>query len=168
MNTWLDLKPIQSLSLPSLPLNPFTLPLELAKASLDLQAVDGRDTKRLENVRILTDLLSKGDNKTGGDTTNIMNAVRNRQNNLPVRKLLQEASKRRLALTRIGVRFGGTLASVQAERLRERANKGASGDNDHSAPSDLEHRLASRGADTLETLVKAISNLDNNILSEQR
>eukprot|EP01083_Nonionella_stella_P089460 249609_1 len=38
-------------------LRPLTLPLELVKASLELQSVDERDQKRLENVRILTDLL---------------------------------------------------------------------------------------------------------------
>jgi len=84
------LTPIQNLSLPSLPLNPLTLPLELAKASLDLQSVGGRDTKRLENVRIITDLLSKGDSKAEGDRPNIMDVVRNRQNSLPVGWLSQE------------------------------------------------------------------------------
>jgi len=50
--------PIRNLPLPPLLSRPFTLPLELVKASLELQAMDARDERRLENVRILTNLSS--------------------------------------------------------------------------------------------------------------
>lgn len=159
------LKPIRSLLIPP-QLRPFALPLELAKAALELQAVDERDTKRLENVRILTELLSRGNNVATGSVSDIMNAG-NRQNSLPLGKLIQETSKRQKALTRIGVRFGGSLASIQAERLRDRisvpgAKKVSTGENDHHA-SVLADGLASRGADTLETLVQLITNLDSDL-----
>jgi predicted unusual protein kinase regulating ubiquinone biosynthesis (AarF/ABC1/UbiB family) len=149
------LEPLRSLPIPP-PLRPFTLPLELAKAGLDLQAIDAGDQKRLDNVRILTDLLSKGDDKSTseGSLSLIMNTSNRRRNNVPVGKIIQEASKRQAALTRIGLRFGGSLASVQAERLRERAS------NHHD---DFAQQVASRGADTLETLAKTVSKLDNDI-----
>ena len=151
------LEPLKNLPFQStpLPFRPLTLPLELAKAAVDLQGIDDRDKKRLENVRILTELLNKGSNNPSAGSSTGQN-----ENSFPVGKIFQEASRRRQALTRIGLRFGGSLANVQAERLRERV--------DHHAPStQLKDQLALRGADTLEALVGAISDLDSN-LSKQR
>merc|ERR1712238_448166 len=132
-------------------LRPFTLPLDIMKASFELQSLDDIDEKRLENVRILTKLIrpttsttsststkggeegaEEGEGKTTTTTTN--DASSNKNNNTgafsggpstttidTIGKFAREASKRRFALARIGVRFTGTLASVQAERLRDRA-----------------------------------------------
>ena len=70
-----------------------------------------------------------------------------------LRKLIQEASKRRQSLTRIGLRFGGSLASVQAERLRERGSA--------ARGSDVAGKLAEAGAGGLERFAKIITDLDN-------
>lgn len=133
---------------PPLPLRPLTLPLELAKSALDLQALDERDHRRLENIRILTDLLNTGSSNKGSSTDH---KEINGNGSLPLGKVFEEASKRRKALAKIGLRFGGSLVNVQAERLRER-----------SGTSDLTKRLALSSADTLETLVKVVQNLDRN------
>jgi predicted unusual protein kinase regulating ubiquinone biosynthesis (AarF/ABC1/UbiB family) len=149
------LEPILNLPFPP-SLRPFTLPLELAKASLELQAIDKSDQKRLENVRILTDALNKGSSSSSSSsktTENSSGNTRSGSTDFPLGRLIQEASKRRLALTRIGVRFGGSLTSVQAERLRERA----------SGANDLGERLAVRGADALDVLADAISSLDSDL-----
>lgn len=131
-----------------LPLRPLTLPLELAKLTLNLQALDERDRKRLQNIEILMDLLNTNgaQGNAGKSETN-----KKRPENLPFGKIIQEGSKRRGALGRIGLRFGRSLAHVQSERLRERSDS-----------SVLGKQLALRGADTLDTVAKAISNLDKN------
>ncbi|VEU43324.1 unnamed protein product [Pseudo-nitzschia multistriata] len=142
-------------------LRPFTLPFELAKASFDLQSVDAIDERRLENVRILRNLVS-GSNQDQSST--------NSQNNISpagapatetIGKLAREAGKRRLALARIGVRFGGTMASVQAERLRERSIS-ASHQKDRNV-AEISKILASNGAERLEALADAFSSFDNEL-----
>lgn len=151
-NTFLSpLEPIRKLSIPSLGL--LTLPLEVAKATLALQAVDEGDEKKLDNVKILTDALNNGSN-TGRDS----NSFRNRSADSPVDagRLIQQASKRRLALARIGARFGGSLVHVNAKRLRERSSS-----VDKKGGEAIAERLAGRGADTLEALADAISSLDS-------
>ena len=154
--------------LKSLPINPvlrpFTLPLELAKASLDLMSVDKKDERRLENVRILqklgSDALGSG---SQGNPSRALENVRDAN----VGKLFEEASKRRIALARLGVRFSGKMASIQAERLREKASM--AGDREHhketnsNEVSELAQFLANQGADRLETVAGAIKNLDDDL-----
>jgi len=179
-------------------LRPLTLPLELVKATLELQSVDARDQRRLENVRILTNLLgnnasaagSSSDGKDKGtkvkdkdeernDNTSSLNMnVINRDTANSVGTLVQEAAKRRMALARIGMRFGGSLATVQAERLRERASRSRSSessteakassknenhDNTTHRVSKLAERLATRGADRLEGFADAISSFESTL-----
>lgn len=153
------LEPIRNLPKPP-SLGLLTLPLEVAKASLELQAIDKSDQKKLNNVRILTNALSN-DRSTSASTTSGGSLVRSGASGSPVDigRLIQEASKRRRALARIGVRFGGSLTHVQAERLRERAKKRGGG--------QIAERLAGRSAETLEALADAISSLDRN-LAERR
>jgi len=134
--------------LPSLGL--LTLPLDLTKATLELQAIDDRDRKKLENVRILTDALSKG-RSTGTSMNELASPV-------DVLRLFQEANKRQRALARIGLRFGGSFTQVQAKRLRERA-AGVKNKGDDA----IRERLANQGADTLEALAGAISSLDSSL-----
>ena len=57
------------------------------------------------------------------------------------------------------MRFGGSLISVQSERLREWAKKrdGEWYDNDAA------ERLAIRGTETLDMLIDAISYLDSDL-----
>jgi predicted unusual protein kinase regulating ubiquinone biosynthesis (AarF/ABC1/UbiB family) len=182
------------LNLPKVPgiLRPLTLPLALAKALLELQSLDERDQRRLENVRILTKLGnnalgSRGSNSDKDKEGNIidrginMNLGSNSNDGdaaASVGKLVQEAAKRRIALARIGMRFGGSLASVQAERLRERAStsggtqeRGHGNGNGngkdvnvaHHGVSKLVVRLATRGADRLEGFADAISSVESNL-----
>lgn len=153
--------------LKSLPINPvlrpFTLPLELAKASLDLMSVDKKDERRLENVRILQKL---GSDALGSGSQGSPRALENVRD-ANVGKLLEEASKRRIALARLGVRFSGKMASIQAERLREKASM--AGDREHhketnsNEVSELAQFLANQGADRLETVAGAIKNLDDDL-----
>jgi len=103
-------------------------------------------------------------------------------------KFAREASKRRFALARIGVRFTGTLASVQAERLRDRAsfmksvisrssssstntstntntNKNHQGDRNVAELAEL---LASNGAIRLEALADAIQSFDDELAKRRK
>jgi len=179
-------------------LRPLTLPLELVKATLELQSVDERDQRRLENVRIMTNLLgnnasaegSSSDGKDKGtkdkgtkvmernnNTSSLNMNIINRDTANSVGTLVQEAAKRRMALARIGMRFGGSLATVQAERLRERATRSsessteakASSKNEnhdnttHHRVSKLAERLATRGADRLEGFADAISSFESTL-----
>lgn len=140
---------------------PLTLPLSLAKASFELQSIDAVDEKRLENVRILTKLASNssgGSSFTGGE-----NKDRTPITGAPdiIRKVGKEAAKRRVALARIGVRFGGTMASVQAERLRERASSAElRPDSDVAKIVEL---LAVSGAKRFEALSEAIHSFDDEL-----
>ena len=121
---------------------PFTLPLELAKLTFDLQELDEKDHKRLDNVRILADLLNSGDN-------NGNQRIDGSSSSMNGRKIIQEAFERRQALTRIGLRFSGSLVNVQADRLRERTET-----------SELAKVFALRGADTCDAVAKIIADLD--------
>jgi len=136
-------------------LRPYTVPIEFLKASLELQTLDARDEQRLENVSVLRKLAASA---TGGTNGNDTAGLKSRGGS--VGKLIGEASKRRIALGRIGVRLGGSLVSVQAERLRRRVKIGG---DDHDGISELAGRLAVTGADRLEGLASAISSLDDNI-----
>ncbi len=170
------LAPLQNLPQPPAILRPLALPLELAKASLELQALDDRDQRRLENVRIITKFGNDAISPSGSNGDSNMNTNRfipgSRGNN-NIEKLVQETAKRRLALARIGMRFGGSLASIQAERLRDRASgtktnvvkgtaAGAKEQETHHV-SELAQQLAMRGADRLEELADAIASLESNL-----
>ena len=65
------------------------------------------------------------------------------------------AAARRTALTRTGLRFGSTLATLQAERLRQQE-----GD---AQTSDLATQLAAASAGQLERVASAISSADENL-----
>lgn len=149
---------------------PFPLPLELMKAGLELEGVDERDERRLENVRILTKLATaagggsskaeEGGAVVGGGGRGIGNAGD------AVGRIAREAAARRTALGRIGVRFGGEIVSVQAERLRQRAEEGrrrhvgVDGKTASFGISELAGRLAVARAERLERLASAILSLD--------
>jgi len=128
---------------------PLTLPFQLMQATLELQDIDARDTKRLENLRILTDLASR----TGGSISEGPRSFRGNE----MGSLAREAAARSTALARIGVRFSGALAAAQAERLRQR------GTNKSSTQSALAGQLAAVGAQTLEGVANVIDSLDRNI-----
>jgi len=209
-------------------LRPFTLPLDFVKASLELQSLDNIDEKRLENVRILTQLIrpttrtrttTSASTKRGDEgaeerkttTTNADSSTHNNSNNSKkgalmggstttmetIGKLAREASQRRFALARIGVRFTGTLASVQAERLRDRAAfmqsviNSSTGINTNTSTStstsstknksnsnqnhlgernvaELAEVLASNGAMRLEALAEAIQSFDEELANNRR
>ena len=143
--------------MPSLGL--LTLPLDVAKATLELHTINDGDTKKLENVRILSEALSKGQVSIArtSSTSNSMSLG-------DTVRLLQEASKQRQrALARVGLRFGGSLTQIQAKRLRERgaAIKGKSRD------AIITERLAGLGADTLEFLTNAISSIDRSLATRK-
>ena len=73
----------------------------------------------------------------------------------------REAAARQNALMRIGVRFGGSLASVQAEHLRQRAGSRELGRA--AGVSEVAERLAVAGAKGLEGLATAMSSLDGDL-----
>jgi len=124
------------------------LPLELAKMTVDFHVLDERDYKRVENVKILTDLLNERriNESQGNDRVNTR-----KKDNFPLGKIVQETYKRRQAFARIGLRFGESLANVQAERLRERSSKSEL----------LAKELGLRSADTLDALAETILYIDN-------
>ena len=154
----MPLEPIRNLPFPLPSLGLATLPLEVAKASLELQAInDSSDHKKLENVKILIDVLGNG-----RGTGNILSANKLADSNIGVERLIGEATKRRRALARIILRFGGSLTSIQAKRLRERVSGIR---NNHNKV--ITERLAGRGADALEALADAISSLDNKLSSRK-
>lgn len=152
-------------------LRPFTLPFLLAKASVELQSIDAVDERRLENVRILTKLASGGSGRDDSSSNSSSSSDNKNSGGLgslvgngatdTIGKLAREAAKRRVALARIGVRFGGTMASVQAERLRERASS-AHRKSDREV-AELAEVLASRGAEQLEALSDAIHSFDDEL-----
>ena len=150
------LSPLQPIrNAPSLGL--LTLPLDVAKATLALHTINDGDTKKLDNVRILSEALSKGQVSTGGTspTSNSLSLG-------DTSRLLQEANKRQRALARIGLRFGGSLADVQAKRLRER---GAAIKEKRS--DAITERLAGQGANTLEFLANALSSIDRSLATRK-
>ena len=75
--------------------------------------------------------------------------------------LAREAAARRTALARIGVRFGGEVARTQAERLRQRR------DGEAGELSELAGRIALAGAERLEDVASAISELDQNLAARR-
>ena len=138
------------------------LPLQLGQAALELQAVDERDERRLQNLQILSNLTGfsgvvqptavGGGAAAGGAAAGGAAAGGARLEQL--RSLVGEAAARRTALARTGLRFGSTLATLQAERLREQE-----GD---VRTSDLASQLAAAGAGGLERVASAISSADEN------
>lgn len=143
------LEPLRNTSLQFPSLGPLTLPLDLAKAALELQVINDSDNKKLENVRILTDALTRG--RSNGASTNQPSS------SVDVPRLIQEANKRQRALARIGLRFGGSLTQVQAKRLRDRA-AGVSTQGD-----GFRERLANRGAERLEALAETLTHIDSSL-----
>jgi len=113
---------------------------------MELSNVDAKDAKRLENVDILVDLVRRASGTPEKSAQSIPGDG--------LRKLVDEVAARRLALARIGVRFGSTLAATQAERLRERGN------DEGVKLSTLAGRLAENGADTLDSMSEALTSLD--------
>jgi len=144
---------------------PFTLPFELAKASFELQSIDSVDEKRLENFRILRKLASGPSRGTSPKSNKNNNGFGDRPTET-IGLLAREAGKRRLALARVGVRFGGTMVSIQAERLRERSS--SSGSEKDRQVAELAERLASNGAKRLEVLADAINSFDNELAKRTR
>jgi Spy/CpxP family protein refolding chaperone len=165
---------------------PITLPVELLRAALELQQLDERDLQRLDNLRILSELVSGvtaappppsessagaaaggggsggggggggGGSGSGSSGNAALDLPRLRGQTQQLNSLLREATARRAALTRTGVRFGGTLAATQAERLRQRSGSDAQ-------VSDLAARLAAAGATGLENVASAIVSLDESL-----
>ena len=72
-----------------------------------------------------------------------------------LRSVIEGAIARRAALARTGVRFGGELAAVQAERLREREAD--------AQLSELATRLAAAGAVGLEGAARSLALLDKGL-----
>mmetsp|Transcript_3419 Transcript_3419/g.5268 ORF Transcript_3419/g.5268 Transcript_3419/m.5268 type:complete len:839 (-) Transcript_3419:43-2559(-) len=159
--------PLRRLQLPPPPPGPLaplfapvTLPLEIAKAILELQEIDAIDAKRLENVNVLTDLASKAVNREGrgseegsnGDGR-IMNISGDRE---AIESLLRQTSLHRDNIARVGLRFGGEIVNAQIERLKKRGNKDAGG---HEI-SELAERLAKDGASRLELVADALERVD--------
>jgi len=142
------LDPLRNLPFPSLPL--ITLPLDVAKATLDLQSINDKDHKALENVKILTDALG---GSSGGELSSNLSSG---NGSIGPGRIIEEANKRRTALTRIGLRFGSSLANVQSKRLRQRAENG-------SKNEVVRDRLAEQGADALDFLSSTISSIDKRL-----
>jgi predicted unusual protein kinase regulating ubiquinone biosynthesis (AarF/ABC1/UbiB family) len=145
--------------LPSLGL--LTLPLDVAKATLELQAINESDQKKLENVRIVTDALSRRRGRSTGASANANEPA----SPIDLVRVLQEGTKRQRALARIGLRFGGSLTHVQAKRLRERA--GVKSKRKKNGDDIIRERLANQGAETLEALADAISTLDSSLANRK-
>ena len=102
------LEPLRNIPIPSLGL--LTLPLEVAKASLELQEIDKSDKQKLANVKTLTDALGNG--QSGTDTSEFRSG--SAESPIGIGRVFQEAIKRWRALARIGVRFGSLLTHAQA------------------------------------------------------
>ena len=158
------LAPLQNLPINPV-LRPFTLPLELTKVLLELQSIDEKDERRLENVRILQKLGSGAFGSGGQDTAR---RASDNARDVNIGRIVEEASKRRIALARMGVRFSGKMVSIQAERLREKAsaaavNTGTTGRHNKVEVSELAQILAKQGAQQLEAVAGAIGSLDDDL-----
>merc|ERR1740130_478846 len=110
---------------------PVLLPLQLGQAALELQAIDERDERRLQNLQILADLTgfsgvvrptamgggaaADGDAAAAGGGGGGGRGARLGQ----LRSLVGEAAARRTALARTGLRFGSTLGLQRRERAAE-------------------------------------------------
>mmetsp|Transcript_27402 Transcript_27402/g.58185 ORF Transcript_27402/g.58185 Transcript_27402/m.58185 type:complete len:813 (+) Transcript_27402:107-2545(+) len=154
------LEPLRNPPFPVPSLGLFTLPLEVAKASLELQTIDDIDRKKLENVKILTSALGKS---RGSSASTRKSRSGLTDGSVDVGRLLQEVNKRQRALSRIGVRFAGSLAHIQARRLRARTSTTVSDLEERRASEVIAERLAGLGADTLDELAGAISSLDKDL-----
>lgn len=167
-------------------LAPLTWPWELARASTELLQLDARDTQRLDNLNVLgqvvrgalsgaispsTTASTPSGNGAVAGTSALGSAFgkpageRSGERSVPQQieqlgELLQAAVERRSALTRIGVRFGGAVASAQAERLRRR--------REEVELSALARRLAASGALGLEGLASAIASLDQGLAAGEQ
>jgi len=130
-------------------LRPYTIPLDLAKASLRFQRIDAHEKERLENLQALSKLFNNANSGSSSSSSS--------SNGNTITKIIVEASKRRRALARISMRLGGSLASTQAKRLRKRVGE------EHNDVSKLASLLALEGADRLEGLAQVISLLDENL-----
>ena len=139
---------------------PLTLPLDLARATIELQQIDAKDAKRLDNLKILADLASSATGRGGGGAADGAadgaGLGGGRFGGADVGSLAREAVERRIALARIGVRFSGEVARTQAERLRRRSEGGGE-------LSDLAGRIAATGAERLEGVAGAISSFDESL-----
>ena len=152
---------------------PVLLPLQLGQAALELQAVDERDERRLQNLQILADLTGfsgvvrptamgggvAGGAAADGDAAATGGGGGGGARLGQLRSLVGEAAARRTALARTGLRFGSTLATLQAERLRQQE-----GD---VRTSDLASQLAAASAGGLERVASAISSADENFGAER-
>ena len=148
---------------------PVLLPLQLGQAALELQAVDERDERRLQNLQILADLTGfsgvvrptamGGGAAADGDAAATGGGGGGGARLGQLRSLVGEAAARRTALARTGLRFGSTLATLQAERLRQQE-----GD---VRTSDLASQLAAASAGGLERVASAISSADENFGAER-
>ena len=143
---------------------PITLPLELAKAVLELQETDKADEKRLENVRVLTDLATKATSRgitdrerAGFGLSPAVGPVGS-----GVDSLLQNTMMHRRSLTRIGVRFFGQIASTQAERLRRKGDE-----HGGKELSRLAERLATEGANGLDLVAERFEDADRTLTNRK-
>ena len=136
------LDPIRNLPIPSLGL--LTLPLDVAKASLELQVIDESEQKKVENVKILTEAFSNSQSSGGLSTPD---------NSAGISRIIQEANKRSFALGRIGLRLGSSLTHIHAKRLRERGGES----------SNIKKMIGEQGANTLEAFAQVIENIDSNL-----
>ena len=136
-------------------LTPLTLPLELTSAAIQLQALDASDRRGLDNARILSQLAADAGRKT-------LESGAGAGRSGDVLAPAWWGAGREAALVRMGVRFGGSLAAVQAQRLRQRAGHGGGGGSSRDV-SQLAGRLAVVGAEGLENLASAISVLDRDL-----
>ena len=162
------------------------LPLEIARASLELADADDKDARRLKNLQILAQLAGGGGAGAAGGSQQadaLSGAEGEAAESAPgalvrgggggggaglqlpkpeqARALANEAAARRDALARIGVRFGGSLATEQAKRLRERS--ASMGDGASPPLSELAGRLAEVGAGGLEDIAQRIDTLDREL-----
>ena len=141
-------------------LTPLTLPLELTSAAIQLQALDASDRRGLDNARILSQLAADAGRKT-------LESGAGAGRSGDVLAPAWWGAGREAALVRMGVRFGGSLAAVQAQRLRQRAGHGGGGGSSRDV-SQLAGRLAVVGAEGLENLASAISVLDRDLAARSR
>jgi len=180
-----SLPPLPELPAPPAPLVPLLaplgLPLALLRAGAELQQTDARDEQRLENLRILSKLVGGRDapavqdsssaaaltvggstpsaDGAGGDVAarlEQLRALANADTLGQLSTLSNAATERRSALARTGVRFGRTVASTQAERLRQKLDGG-------DELSDLARRLGAASAVGLEGAAKSLSLLDRGL-----
>ena len=154
---------VAPLVVPLAPLVAPVLPLVALRAAAELSELDARDAKRLHNLDVLADLLNGSNGEGGGtdggagsgDASARLSTLRSRATQL--RSLAGEAAARRVALSRTGVRFGGSLVATQTERLRRLRKEDA---GELSAPAA---RLADAVVTGLEGASGALERIDKNL-----